>query len=81
MKILVYSSFFQIPPAQEMTITVSAEGMGFAVFQVGNVGNQVGILAKDKLSVRRVYFGNFIKHVNRNSLPKCLKSVAKHFTN
>ncbi|RMC13369.1 hypothetical protein DUI87_10904 [Hirundo rustica rustica] len=30
----------EIPPAREMTITVSAEGMGFAVFQVGNAGNQ-----------------------------------------
>lgn len=43
-----------------MTITVSAEGMGFAVFQVGNAGNQVGILARNMLSVRKVYFGSFI---------------------
>lgn len=64
-----------------MTITVSAEGMGFAVFQVGNAGNQVGILARNMLSVRKVCFGSFIKHVNRNSLPKCLKTLAKQFTN
>lgn len=81
LKIPVYSSVFQIPSAQEMAITVSAEGMGFAVFQVGNAGNQVGILAKDTLSVKKVDFGSFIKHVNRNSPPKYLKSVAKHFTN
>ncbi|OWK57705.1 CD109 antigen [Lonchura striata] len=30
----------EIPPAQQMKITVSAEGMGFAVFQVGNAGSQ-----------------------------------------
>lgn len=64
-----------------MTITVSAEGMGFAVFQVGNAGSQVGIPARNMLSVRKVYFGSFIKHVNRNSLPKCLKTLAKQLTN
>lgn len=64
-----------------MTMTVSAEGVGFAVFQVGNAGSQVGILAEDMLSLRKVCFGSFIKSVNRSSLPKCLKSVAKHFTN
>uniref|UniRef100_A0A8C3RDG7 CD109 antigen n=1 Tax=Cyanoderma ruficeps TaxID=181631 RepID=A0A8C3RDG7_9PASS len=30
---------FQIPPAQEMAITVSADGMGFAVFQLNVVYN------------------------------------------
>ena len=76
LKILFYSSFFQIAPAQPMTIAVAAEGTGFAVFQVRNAV----ILAKDMLS-GKVYFGSFVKHVNKNNLLKCLKSVPKHFTN
>lgn len=54
-----------------MTITVAAEGTGFAVFQVC----YAVILAKDMLSIRKVYFGSFIKHVNKNNLLKCQSTL------
>ncbi|KAJ7427634.1 CD109 antigen [Willisornis vidua] len=58
----------EIPPAQPMTITVSAEGMGFAVFQVGNAV----ILAKDMITLRKVNIMYNTKHTDRS-----LRSVQK----
>lgn len=47
-----YLSFFQIAPVQPMTITVAAEGAGFAVFQVRNAV----ILAKDALYKEGIFW-------------------------
>lgn len=58
-----------------MAVTVSAEGRGFAVFQVCNMV----MSSKNMLSKKKVYW-KLDKTVNKNNLLKYLKPMPRYFT-